>query len=252
MYPILITYGTLEISSYPVFLTLGLLLGLLVGIRQAKSAGIRTHQILAFGATVVPVALLLGLLNGVLFDQGFIWSLFHRHKFFIHDGGLVSFGIILGALLTGWGFARLFKNPIRQTLDWISLVLPLMLGVTRIGCLLNGCCYGREIDGFWGMYLPGRYGKWDYIYPTQIFLMILDFSLFAWLWKRKDRCPTEGSQTLLFLVVFSTGRILIDGLRDLPPVLGSLNMHQSASLAILLATVTALLFWKRRERASTI
>ena len=154
--------------------------------------------------------------------------------------------------MTGWVFARLYKNPVKQTLDWISLVLPLMLGVTRIGCLLNGCCYGRRTEGFGGMYLPGRYGNWDYIYPTQIFLMLLDFGLFAWLWKRKDCHPAEGSQTIWFLVVFSTGRFLIDGLRDLPPVLGGLNIHQWASLMILLTTLMILFFNpKQQERTSS-
>jgi phosphatidylglycerol:prolipoprotein diacylglycerol transferase len=132
------------------------------------------------------------------------------------------------------------------SLDLISLVLPLILAVYRIGCLLNGCCYGAETDSFAGLFLPGKFGEWAFRYPTQIMLMLFDVVLFGWLWRMWKRKPTPGDLTLTFLVSYSAGRLVIDAFRDLPAVLGPLSFHQLVALAILAVSVVVAL--KRRGK----
>ena len=155
----------------------------------------------------------------------------------LFSGGLVSFGVVLGALFMGWALATFRKQSASLLLDVISLSLPLMLAVYRIGCLLNGCCYGLVTNGFLGMYLPGAGGKWAFRYPTQIIYIVFDLALFIWLLLNRKSRPFEGSLTLAFLLVFSSGRLAIDTLRDLPHMLGPFSFQQLMSLAILLVTL---------------
>ncbi len=244
MYPILFTLGSFQVRSYNVFLLLGTVLGVLIASREAKRLGFSRHEIITFDCAVIPAAFLLGLLNGWLFDLEF-YAVLARGKLHI-PFTLVSFGIIFGALLTGWFFAKRRKKSVGQTLDLVTLSLPIILFFSRIGCLLNGCCYGRETGGFGGVYLPGPYGVWAYRYPTQIMLMILDLGLFIWLWSTRKKKLFEGSLTLLFLIAFSIGRSLIDALRDLPHVLGPFSLHQLNSLVILFVTIP-IYFIQRRK-----
>lgn len=232
MHPILFTIGSWQIRSYEVFLIIGAVAGVWVASLEAERLGFSRHMIITFDCAVVPASLLLGLLNGWLFDLDFYAAL-ARGRFYI-PFTLVSFGIICGAFLTGWVLAKRRKKSVGQTLDLVTLSLPIILFFSRIGCLLNGCCYGRETTGFGGMYLPGAYGEWAYRYPTQIMLMLLDLGLFIWLWSIRKRKPYEGCLTIYFLIPFSIGRLVIDSLRDLPLLFGLISLHQLASTVILI------------------
>lgn len=235
MYPILLSIGAWEIRSSTVFLILGILAGVFLGWRESQRMGYSKQRVFAFLLSVVPFALLLGALNSLLFWLGLFDALRNLYRPF--SSGYVSYGVILGALFLGWVFARRRERSAGPALDLISLTFPLMLGIYRIGCLLNGCCHGLETDGFLGMYLPGLNNIWADRYPTQIMLIVFNLGLFAWLWISRKKVPFEGSLTLSFLFWYALGRLAIDALRELPRVLGPFSPHQLASLAILLMTL---------------
>lgn len=245
MFPVLFSIGAWQIRSYYVFLVFGASLGVLTAGLEARRIGFSQREILTFCAAVIPGALIGGLLNGWLFAFDTYRALAIGHCYL--SGGLISFGIILGAYLIGWLFAIKRKKSVGMTLDLISLSMPIILFFSRIGCLLNGCCYGRETSGFGGVYLPGAFGVWAYRYPTQIILLFLDVGLFIWLWSVRKRKLYEGSLTLNFLIVFSVGRLLIDSFRDLPLLFGLFSLHQMASLIILLAAMTFYFIHRRRQ-----
>lgn len=249
MFPVLLTIGDFKVYSSIVFLVLAILVGLIVGRIEARRVGIAGPGFYVYSVSVIPVALALAALNGWGFEIA-LWNILQNYEF-EGSGGLVSFGAVLGAL--GWGFAlaKLARQAPGKVLDVISVALPLILGIYRIGCLLNGCCHGMETDGFLAMQLPGGNGVWAPRYPTQIMLMLLDFGIFGWLWLRRKKKSFQGELTLSFLWLCSLGRLVIDAFRDLPRVLGPLSLHQLSSLAIMLITIgIAYHMWRARRRAS--
>lgn len=236
MHPILFTIGTINISASYFFFGLGVVCVILVGGIEAKRVGIPRRSFHIFWISGIPLAVLLAGLNNLLFTNGFLKTWQNLDK--TMSGGLVSFGAIVGILVWGYVINRILDRdkPVGLTLDTIAVVVPLFLGIYRIGCLLNGCCYGLETDSFIGMYLPGQFGIWAYRYPTQIMLMVFNFALFAWLWSRRKKKAFHGSLALSFIFIYSFGRLTIDAFRDLPRVMGPFSLHQLASIAILLIT----------------
>jgi phosphatidylglycerol:prolipoprotein diacylglycerol transferase len=217
--------------SYIFFLGAALLVGSLVGWHEARRQGYSRLQIALYILIAIPLAMGLGIVNGWLFNPEFYYGL--EHSQFVLRGGLVSFGALLGALLAGAISSRLVREPMARGADSVALVLPLILGIIRIGCLLNGCCFGREAAGFGTAYLPGRFGEWASRYATQPAYMLFDFVLFSWLWLGRKSKPYDGFLTVSFLFWFSLGRLILDEYRELPEQALGMNFQQLASLATL-------------------
>ncbi len=237
MFPLSIDIGGPQIHlSLLIFMTMGIVVGAIVGTKEYQRLGfnnLRSNRL--YWAFAIPLAFLISMLTAYILNLG-SWNLFENLENAL-SFGFSSFGAILGVLFLGFIQSKLYKEAAGKRLDFISSILPLSLGIYRIGCLLNGCCYGEVTNGPLGVYLPDAYGVWAYRYPTQILLMLFDFGLFFWLWQRRRKQSFDGNLTLTFLILFSFGRFLIDGLRDLPSALGPFSPLQLFSLCIFAITL---------------
>ena len=233
MFPFLVDIGDLQFRfSTLIFMMLGLAVGIADASMEYQRLGFnhqKRNQL--YWALALPLTFLISMFGAFLLNLG-VGDLFENLENAL-SFGFSSFGAILGVLFLGYVQSKLLKEPkAGKRLDFISSILPLSLGIYRIGCLLNGCCYGEVTDGPLGVYLPDVHGVWAYRYPTQILLLFFDFGLFYWLWRYKDKQHFDGKLTISFLIIFGIGRFLIDGLRNLPAVLGSFSMLQLASFCI--------------------
>ena len=113
-------------------------------------------------------SLIAGVLGARLF---YVIHYFEKFKtdplsvFAIWEGGLELLGGIALAVTVIVVYARYHKLPIRKYLDIIAIGLMLALAFGRIGCFLNGCCFGRPTNLAWGIRFP--YGS--YVYNSQVF-----------------------------------------------------------------------------------
>ncbi len=245
MRPILFIISGTPIYASPVFLVLALVTGFFVGRNEIRRREIPLKVYYLYWVLAVPVALFLAAANSALFHQRLFHVLSHPGE--LTSTGLVSFGAVIGTLGLGFIIAKIYKLPVGQILDVISIILPLVLGVYRVGCILNGCCYGLETDGLFGVYLPNVSGQWANRYPTQIMLLVFDFVLFFFLWKWRLRKPAAGKTTLVFLLSFSIFRLLLDSFRDLPMINDWLNILQLGSITLLLITFYALIMIRLKK-----
>lgn len=241
MYPILLTIGSWKLYANLTFFVLGCIAGIMVGVKEASKVEVFQKysrlQVIIFFIGGHIFAYWAGRFNGGLFNLfntgGYINELAY--------GGFISFGAILGALLYGYFLSRILRLPSGEILDLVALILPLEESVYRIGCLLTGCCYGRETTGFGGMYLPETHGVWAYRYPTQILLLVFSLILFLWLWRRRSKHVQVGSQTIYFLIIYCTGRFLIDSFRGDMPIAWAIGYQQIESIVILILTLIVFL-----------
>jgi phosphatidylglycerol:prolipoprotein diacylglycerol transferase len=251
MYPVIYDFGSWKIRSYDAVLCLAIVIGMFMVWHEAKKAGYPGRRMVLCLVGTVICAVLGARINGWLF-----W--FHGNIAMLNlnvistGNGMTAFGGLAGAL----GFAALYSYwnhwNVLKLLDIVALTLALTEGIQRIGCFLNGCCYGRETTGFLGIYLPDTLGHWAYRYPSQIITGIFCFTLFVLLWKQRRNKSFEGSLMLYYLVVYNVGRVVIDFLRgDEPVVLGLLTAHQLTAAAI--ASIAAIvLYFKLNQRMKTL
>jgi phosphatidylglycerol:prolipoprotein diacylglycerol transferase len=153
-----------SIKSYGLMMVVGFLAAVTV-IRYLSRHFTRDPQIITNAA-------LYSLIAGVVGARAFFvlhypdqfrsdpwWSVFA-----IWNGGLELIGGVVMALLVIVLYGRYHKVPIRHYLDVLAIGLMAALLFGRIGCFLNGCCYGKPTDLPWAVRFP--YGS--YAYSSQI------------------------------------------------------------------------------------
>src|SRR6185369_15968397 len=74
--------------------------------------------------------------------------------FMVHHGGLVFYGGLIGASLACILYTRLKRLALWKIADILAPSIALGHAFGRIGCLMNGCCYGRPCSLPWAIYFP--------------------------------------------------------------------------------------------------
>ncbi len=241
---------------------LGFLAGLWTASRRAPRQGIPAEKVADLGPWLI-----LGAIVGArtLYVVTFWREQFAGQPiseiFMIHHGGLVYYGGLIGASLAFILYARHKKLPLWKGADILAPSIALGYVFGRIGCLLNGCCYGRACNLPWAIHFPqgslafqqqfadGLLGPGAReslaVHPTQIYESLLNLGLYgalAWLYRYKK---FDGQVFAAYLVSYAVLRSFVEMFRgDYPQyqyfVGGWFTPAQVASVAILAAGVVLL------------
>ena len=87
----------------------------------------------------------------------------------VQDAGAGLYGGLILSVAVSWPVLRLMGVEFWRFWDGAAIVMLVGMAITRIGCLMNGCCSGRETHGPFGMWLPDDRGEWKRRYPSQLF-----------------------------------------------------------------------------------
>jgi len=152
---------------------------------------------------------------------------------------------ITGALLGGYGAVELAKRWLKYpgtTGDWFAVIVPVGVMLGRIGCMLNGCCLGRECEDSWyTVYDTHGNARWP---SPEVEFMFNAVMLGVVLILRK-RGAASGQLFHIYLMAYGVFRFFHEFLRDTPKILGPISGYQVAALAIF-----ALGLWRFIERQS--
>jgi len=212
--------GNLPIYSYGLMLFVSFLCGIAIVEHRAKRFGVDPKKITDLALWV----LLAVVVGSRLFYVGFHWDEFRNDLLgiiaFWRGGlaGLMFYGGFLGGIVAGVVFVRINRLPVRKLMDAVAPAIMLGEGFTRIGCFLNGCCFGVPTHGTCGIVFPhhspaGATFVDQPVHPTQLYSSVAGFSLFLlalWLEKRK---PKPGVLSAVLLVIYSLFRFGIDFVR---------------------------------------
>jgi phosphatidylglycerol:prolipoprotein diacylglycerol transferase len=186
-------------------------------------------------------------------------------------GGLVVFGALPTAALAAWRFASRRGLSLPRLADCIAPGLLVGLAIGRVGCFLNGCCYGGTCDLPWAVRFPPDSPPWLEqaargmlpalaadggrpwslpVHPTQLYAAI-DAAILALLACCAAATPLarrDGQVFALVLTLHPISRLLLEAIRvDEPPALGTpLSISQLVSL-VLLALAAAVWWWTSRQ-----
>jgi len=139
----------------------------------------------------------------------------------IDQGGLIYYGGLLGGIITVIIFARVKHLDILRLGDFAIAGIPLGHAFGRIGCFLNGCCYGKPTQCALGViYPPGSepalYYPGLHVHPTQLYEVganLLLCALLVWLYRRRR---ASGMVLVAYLLLYPAVRFADEFLRGDP------------------------------------
>ena len=209
MFPVLFKIGEFEVRSYGVLLVLGLLFAIWLARRRAPKWGIEPDTIVDAAFWGILPGIIGARITYILLNWDY-YSANTDQLLTFRFAGLTSFGAILFALAGLFVFARRAKLDVRAFLDVVAVPLLIAHAVGRVGCLLNGCCYGCPTDAWYGVHIERFAGLHQ---PAQIFdsVMVLVGAAFVLLYERKAR-PTGQSFAFIF-IVWGVARFMYEFLR---------------------------------------
>ena len=182
--------------------------------------------------------------------------------FMVQHGGLVYYGGLIGASVASLGYLKWKKQPLWKIADILAPSIALGSVFGRIGCLLNGCCYGRACELPWAITFANPQAH-EFsgtplgvpVHPTEIYDALLNLLLYAGLaWMFRRRKLFAGQIFALYLIGYATCRSTVEFFRgDYPPDhihAGIFTSAQLLSVPIFAAGI-ALWIWFSRRPAAT-
>ena len=229
MHPIAFHLGPLTIHWYGIMIAMAFLVGLWTAIRRAPRENIPGERI----GDIVLWLMVGGILGARVVYVATYWKDEFANGplseiFMIQHGGLVYYGGLMGAILAGFIYIRWKKLPMWKVADVLAPSIALGNFFGRVGCFLNGCCYGHPTQLPWAIRFPNQSSAWfqQYqqglvgksdpslpVHPTEIYDAVnnvLLYLLLAWLFRRKK---FDGQVFATYLVGYAVTRTFMEYFR---------------------------------------
>jgi len=246
MSPIAFTIGEVGIRWYGIMVALAVLVVVLWVFWEIKRGASVSYDNLF---TAALVAIPGGIIVSRMLHVVDMWSYYSTHPGqIIGFSGLTIYGAMLGAVLAIWIYSKFSRFRFGYVMDLVVPGVILAQAVGRVGCTINGCCYGTETSLPWGVVYthPESYAPLGVaLHPTQLYeiaFLLVVFGVLFWL---RRRFQPEGSLFLIYLSVYSLWRVGIDFLRDGTSFLFGLHQAQVIGIIVLLIVVPILVMRTR-------
>ncbi len=246
MLPRILRIGPFNIYSYGLLLFISFVVGIKLTAQRAKRFDVSEMFV-----TNLALYVLLGAVVGSRLLYVFLhWDEFKNDLVGIFAfwrgglGGLMFFGGLIGGLLLGIYYVKRNKLPLRKMLD--AAIPALVFGefLTRIGCFLNGCCFGKPTSLPWGMKFPSHspagFVFTERIHPTQLYSSLFGLFLFFFVLLLERKRLKPGLLFALTLILYASFRFLVDFVRYYE---NSANFLANQILSIGLITLGLILFF---------
>jgi phosphatidylglycerol:prolipoprotein diacylglycerol transferase len=248
VHPIAFEFGKLSIHWYGILTAVGLLLGFWTASRRGLRYGIPPEKVMDFA----PWLLFSAIAGARILHVISYWETEFAGKpiteiFMVQKGGLVFYGGFIGVCIATIIYARMKKLPLWKLADVLAPSIALGHAFGRIGCLMTGCCFGKQCDLPWAIRFPvGHETHPTPVHPVQIYEAVLNFLLYlglAWLYRRKK---FNGQVFAAYLVAYAILRSVLELFRaDYSAsqyLWGTVSPGQLVSIIVITAGI--ILFWK--------
>ncbi len=223
MHPEICKIGPFTLYSYGLMLVLAFITATSLAMKQAKREGRSTELIFNLAFFVV--------VWGVIGAR--IFYVLENIRYYLNNpldiimlqrGGLSWFGGLLAASIFAVLYLKKKKISVYKTLDLLAPFVALAQGLGRIGCFLNGCCFGKIAV------------------PVQLYSSLILVVIFVILRFLQDRPHKTGEIFFAYLFLYSLKRFFIEIWRaDNPVVFLGLTLFQVISIAVFVFSLLKLI-----------
>ncbi len=231
MYPQLFKIGNLAVSSYGIMLSLAILTVAITSCRQALRYNFNPNLIREAIVIVVPFGfagarILFMVQNWHYYRDQNIW------KAFIQFDGIAFYGFMFGVVFALYFWSIWRKESYFRNLDFLAPQLALGYAVLRVGCFLNGCCYGKEADVPWA--LPINMADDVLRHPAQLYAVLGGLLIYFVLRFMYPRKPYDGFIVSALFALYGMMRFIVEFFRYGKPLWLGLTGTQFFSIGLFL------------------
>lgn len=227
MFPEIFHIGPFALRSFGLMLALSFFFGILYIRKRAIKEKIDVNFILNLAFLVI----FTGILGARVFYVAFHWSDFSDNPLSAFNpfgkdqfgiAGLNLYGGVVFAILATLTYVNIKKQALWQVVDIFAPAVALGIFISRIGCFLNGCCFGVPCDLPLGVSYPvgsipfAQFGD-AHLHPTQIYSSLYGLILFFLLDRFDRRKKFYGATFSLLLMSEAVFRYLIEYVRYYEP-----------------------------------
>ncbi|TET06149.1 prolipoprotein diacylglyceryl transferase [Candidatus Dependentiae bacterium] len=234
-------YGPFSIHSYGLMIFLGLIIAIILMIRDPLRKQIISKWQLLDSISVMVLTGIIGARILYLFCNinymSSVWDIVA-----VWDGGFSLMGSIIGILIVLPLYLTYFKISVLPFFDVLASYGALFEAIARIGCLCAGCCYGKPTTAPWGIVYTDKSIDVPtdiYLHPTQLyssFFLFVIFLIVILIGRRLYRKP--GQLLMFYLILTGTERFLVDFFRGDREFFGNnyfdvFSIHQYLALLVI-------------------
>ncbi|MFN8007186.1 MAG: prolipoprotein diacylglyceryl transferase [Terriglobia bacterium] len=224
MFPKLFEHSWFVIHTYGFLLALGFVAGLYVSARAAEREKLNPAKVYDLGLYIALSSLvgakLLMILTEFKYYSENPTEIFSLST--LRSGG-VYYGGFLAAAIVGIALVHHQKLPVWKMTDIFSPGIALGQSIGRLGCLAAGCCYGRPTHSSLGVTFKNPYSHDTVgvplnipLHPAQLYEAVTNLIIFCLLWRALRKKKFDGQVFILYLLLYSVSRFVIEFFRGDP------------------------------------
>jgi phosphatidylglycerol:prolipoprotein diacylglycerol transferase len=258
--PIFLDLGFFTWYKYSVMIMTGLIIAIVLGIREGNKLGIKTDTILDGVLIIVPLSIVGTRLWYVLFEwDRYMWDIMAIID--ITDGGLAIHGGFITAFVSAYFFTKKRGVNLWSAFDIMAPGFLIAQAFGRWGNFFNQEAHGGVIGGMDGtspalsldeqraflsetlhlpdyitnqMYLNGPDGL-NYYHPTFLYESLWNIAGFVlMIVLRRTKILRRGDLLPIYLIWYSTGRFFIEGMRTDSLYIGDTGLRTAQVISILM------------------
>ncbi len=248
MHPVLFTFGPLEVRFYGLMYVVAIIVGTAIIRAEVRRKGIALtgDEVSNFILWTVIGGILGARLYYVVFNAGYYMRVPVEIPAIWH-GGLAIHGGIAGGITAAWIYLRKKKVSFWQLSDCVAPALILGQAFGRFGNFMNGDAHGVPTTLPWGMVfspesVAGRQFPGIAIHPVMLYELLLNFSIFLFIWLVLRKKPHgRGFIFASYVAMYSVIRAFVESFRADSLMMGELRAAQVVSLLLFICAIAVIL-----------
>lgn len=249
--PVFLEIGPFTVHWYGVIIITGVIIGLFLATKEANRLGLKKDLIIDLMVFAVPIAIVFARIYYVTFE----WNQYVNQPwwevFAVWHGGIAIHGALIGAIFTAIIYTHIKKASFWQIADIVAPSLILGQAIGRWGNFMNQEAYGGAISeaayNNFHQYLPNFIMNQMTIdgvmyHPTFLYESFWNLVVFILLLIFRRYNPIRGEVFLSYIMLYSIGRFVIEGMRMDSLYIGELRIAQIISVLLIVGAISLIVY----------